>query len=436
MQLIKVGAAVLNQTPLAWDANKANILEAIRLAREEGVSLLCLPELCITGYGCEDAFLSPGVQKTAQDVLLEIAPQTSGMIVALGLPTEFRGALYNTACLLVDGKVVALVAKQHLAGSGIHYEPRWFKPWPATVRESIELDDQRVPMGDTLIDCGGVLLGFEICEDAWVANRTGSALARRGADVLLNPSASHFAFDKQNVRRRFVLEGSRAFNVTYLFSNHLGNEAGRAVYDGGAMIASNGELLAQGPRFSFQDVGLTSATVDIEATRMSRSRMASYDPQWSQTAQRPVQAEFSYPDLKPERREADTSDWEQGDFVKEEEFARAVSLSLYDYLRKSRSRGFVVSLSGGADSSAVASLCGLAVRLGTTELGPERFLSKLTYIPELAGLRDPAEIVRRLVTCVYQSTRNSSQTTRAAPRRVSSAPRPVSRRRWLSKNPL
>ena len=54
MQLIKVGAAVLNQTPLAWAANKANILEAIRQAKADDVSILCLPEMCITGYGCED----------------------------------------------------------------------------------------------------------------------------------------------------------------------------------------------------------------------------------------------------------------------------------------------------------------------------------------------------------------------------------------------
>ena len=65
----------------------------------------------------------------------------------------------------------------------------------------------------------------------------------RGVDVLLNPSASHFAFGKQTIRRRLVLEGSRAFGVSYLYANLLGNEAGRAVYDGGGMIATAGNLL-------------------------------------------------------------------------------------------------------------------------------------------------------------------------------------------------
>ena len=76
MQLLKVGAAVLNQTPLAWESNKAHILAAIEAARRQRVSLLCLPELCITGYGCEDAFLSPGVQRTAMTMLGEILPAT------------------------------------------------------------------------------------------------------------------------------------------------------------------------------------------------------------------------------------------------------------------------------------------------------------------------------------------------------------------------
>ena len=83
-------------------------------------------------------------------------------------------------------------------------------------------------------------------------------------DLLLNPSASHFAFQKHQVRRRFVLDGSRAFHVVYIYANLLGNEAGRAIYDGDAMIASGGQLLASGPRFSFRDFHVTSAVVDIE----------------------------------------------------------------------------------------------------------------------------------------------------------------------------
>ena len=102
MKLVKVGAAVLNQTPFDWDGNQAHILEAIRLARADDVTVLCLPEMAITGYGCEDAFFSPGLQEQAFAVLEAIAPATRGMVVSVGLPLYFEKALYNAGALLVD----------------------------------------------------------------------------------------------------------------------------------------------------------------------------------------------------------------------------------------------------------------------------------------------------------------------------------------------
>ena len=185
--LIKVAAAILNTTPLAWKANRTAIVQAIHAARQQNVSILCLPELCITGYGCEDAFLSSGTQAMAQKLLLELVPETTGMAVSFGLPLLHRGALFNTAALAVDGKLQGLVAKQHLAGEGIHYEPRWFKRWPNNAREHVEIAGQTLPFGDLLFDVGDVRLGFEICEDAWVANRPGAELAERGVDIILNP---------------------------------------------------------------------------------------------------------------------------------------------------------------------------------------------------------------------------------------------------------
>src|SRR4051812_48309986 len=102
MRLIKLAAAVLNQTPLDWDGNRAHILTAIDEARRQQASLVCMPELCISGYGCEDMFHAHGVQQTAWQVLHEILPATRGLIVSLGLPLEYNTALYNAACLVVD----------------------------------------------------------------------------------------------------------------------------------------------------------------------------------------------------------------------------------------------------------------------------------------------------------------------------------------------
>src|SRR5574337_375656 len=131
MRLIKVGVACVNQTPFAWDENFWHLRTAIEHARAEGVTILCLPELAITGYGCEDTFFTDGLQDTAFAQLEALAPHTKDMVVAVGLPLYHETALYNAAALLADGAIVGFVAKQFLAGDGIHYEPRWFKPWPA-----------------------------------------------------------------------------------------------------------------------------------------------------------------------------------------------------------------------------------------------------------------------------------------------------------------
>ena len=226
MKLVKLGAGVLNQTPLDWDGNRARILAAIGEARDRAVSILCLPELCITGYGCEDAFYSPGVHELALTVLQEIIPQTDRIIVCLGLPLLHQGGIYNVAALVADKKLLGLVGKQNLAGEGLHYEPRWFKPWPASACIDYDIGGQNYPLGDLIFECGDVRIGFEICEDAWVANRPGGQLAQQGVDILLNPSASHFAFGKHAVRRRFVLDGSRAFGVSYVYANFGGERSG------------------------------------------------------------------------------------------------------------------------------------------------------------------------------------------------------------------
>ncbi len=420
MQLIKVAAAVLNQTPLDWHGNQRRIAEAIELARDAGAHVLCLPELCVTGYGCEDAFHAPGVHQTARTVLAELAPLTRGMIVSLGLPLPFQHGVFNTACLAVDGRVVGFVAKRFLAGDGIHYEPRWFKPWPAGHRAEVNWHGESVPIGDLVFDCGGVRIGFEICEDAWVANRPGAELALRGVDVILNPSASHFAFGKYEIRRRFVLEGSRAFNVSYVYSNLLGNESGRAIYDGGALIASGGKLLVAGPRFSFRDVEVSVAQVDVADTRMKQSRTGSFEPDLSATTDN-VSVPFDFGHGSLELNTPHIPDWETGSDLKHEEFARAVSLGLFDYLRKSRSQGFVVSLSGGADSSAISCLVWLLVKFALRDLDLPGLRHKLRHIAALAAAQSPEQVVGKLLSCVYQSTENSSATTRSAARAVAEA---------------
>ena len=373
MNHFRLAAAALNQTPLDWDKNRRHILAAVAEARDTGVGVLCLPELCITGYGCEDMFFSAGVQRSALDELAGIVPETHGLVACIGLPVCFEGAVYNCAALACDGRLLGLVAKQHLAGDGIHYEPRWFRRWPAGQVGTVEVGGVACPIGDLLFDCGGVRIGMEICRDAWLPDRTGVQLARRGADVLLNPSASHFAFAKQLIRERIVLEGSRAFCVSYAYANLLGNEAGRAIYDGGTLLASEGRMIARGPRFSYADWLVTSAAVDVAATRRLRGERFPELEQGATPAERMIAAEFHFPAVTEAGVAVSVSagtcggessrhtpcavaaadgtrsapatvpghpEWETGADWKEEEFARAMPLALFDYLRRSRRRGW------------------------------------------------------------------------------------------------
>jgi NAD+ synthase (glutamine-hydrolysing) len=427
VQRIRLGAAALNQTPLDWDGNRDRIAAACAEARRQEVAILCCPELCVSGYGCEDAFPAAGVLETAAAVLLELEEASRGLILAVGLPVRWESGVYDATALLVDGQLAGLVAKQHLAGEGLHYEPRWFRRWPAGRRRQVRIAGREVPFGDLRFSCGGVRIGFEICEDAWSADRPGGRLAARGIDVILNPSASHFAFGKEKIRQRFVLEGARAYATAYVYANLLGNEAGRIVYDGSTLIASPAGLIAAGRRFCFADLVVTSGVVDLDAIRLAQSRFL--QPGTLVPDDDVVACDFTPSLIAPEspvlpvdRRDAWESQPEGRHSIKEEEFTRAVSLGLIDSLRKSRSSGFVVSASGGADSSAVIALVAIGVRLVVGEYGAaaaERLGIEAGAVSEQTPA-DPEQLTRQLVaqllTCVYQATAYSGSVTREAAR--------------------
>ncbi|QDS98570.1 NAD(+) synthase [Adhaeretor mobilis] len=415
MPKIRLAAASLNQIPLDWEGNRLRIVAALDAAREAGAALLCLPELCISAYGCEDTFFAKGVQQTSLEVLLKLLPDTHGMVTTVGLPLVVDGVLYNASALIADGTLVGFAVKQYLAGDGIHYEPRWFHPWPQGKTSQVEIEGKSYPVGDLVFDCQGIKIGFEICRDAWVENRPGMQLAKRGIDILLNPSASHFAFGKQEIRRNFAKQAAREFHVAFVYCNLLGNESGRAIFDGGTLIAAGDRIVAEGPRLSFADSTMATADIDLETIREKRlEALCAAKPQAE------VACEFQFPSAVDSIPATQMSPWDASPPPKEEEFARAVALGLHDYLRKSRSRGFVVSLSGGADSSAVATLVWLMVKLASNELGEAGFVERLEYLAEQSSEQSHLP-VRGLLTCVYQATKNSGEVTRNAAESVAGA---------------
>lgn len=378
MKRLKLAGATLNQTPFDWKGNADNIVEAIHQARQEGARILCLPELCITGYGCEDVFLSDWLSEKAFEQLLKLKEHCNNITVNIGLPVRMDGRTYNGSCVIHNKEILGITLKQNLPNDGIHYEPRWFTPWqPGKV---ITLTRQGITFqaGDLIYESNGIRFGIEICEDGWSKEkRPGYNFHKRGVDLILNPSASHFAMGKSSNREEEVaLDGSRLFNCVYIFCNLLGNEAGRIIYDGDILFAQRGRLLVRNTRLSFKPVNVIASAVDFEHPEKSEHKLL--------------------PDSKD----------------RNEELTKAVTLGLFDYLRKSKAKGFVLSLSGGADSSICAVMVAEMVKRASDTLGWDRFCSSLG----LPKVENKQEAIKQLLACAYQASKNSSRETLHAAR--------------------
>ena len=402
---MRIAGAALNQTPIAWENNLRNIQAAIEQAKSAGVELLCLPELCLTGYGCEDLFLSDWMPQAALAHLQQVREWTHGICVVVGLPIRLNHRTYNTAAVLRDGQILGFAAKQFLANDGVHYETRFFAPWVAGETTTVSWEGETWQLGDLVFEHQGVCFGFEICEDAWRADDVRPAGRLKGkVDLIVNPSASHFAMSKTDVRYQLVMKASRTFNCTYLYANLLGNEAGRIIFDGEILVARNGHLLRRNQLLSFKEVDLEWVDVDFATVLEPATEIV------------PLPAPDEYKELN-----------------------QAMSLALFDYLRKAGSRGFVLSLSGGADSCFCAVGVAEMVRLGVEELGVDEFKRRsgclgegelkvtseelkgeaavsarpelLTFNASPSSSSINQELVRQLLTCAYQGTVNSSDDT-------------------------
>ena len=171
-----------------------------------------------------------------------------------------------------------------------------------------------------------------------------------------------------------------------MFANLLGNESGRVIFDGDAYIAQNGQIIAESNRFSFADSNLIYCAVDLQEISSQADDIIESNTEVSETDQLVTQNSIN--------------SWEDSEYIKEEEFARSISLGLFDYLRKSKSFGYVVSLSGGADSSSISSLCFMAMRLAEKEVGFEGLKQKLAYIPWMNSISEMHGLLSKLLTTI------------------------------------
>ena len=398
---IRISALSLNQTALDWQGNFDRISAAIESARSQGSQVVLLPEMALCGYGCEDVFLTDHLYQRCENLIEQLLPLTAGLVCSIGLPLKIAGLNYNAAAFIADGKIQGFYCKKHLANDGLHYEHRWFEPWPEKQIDVISFLGQTYPVGDLCFDIDKLRFGFEICQDAWVDSRSQSLLSENTVDLVLNPSASHFALRKQKARRQLIIDGSKNFDCHYLYANLNGNEAGRVIYDGAVMYAHAGELKYESERLDLDEYRIHTFDLEIEEKIKTSNEF--------------TKAESSFKFKQNLDTSSKTSTYPLSkDLSEHEEFLLAETLGLFDYMRKSWSKGFILSLSGGVDSAVCATLVDFMAQRLWNELGEEQVKTRLSYIPAISQIDSARSLTNKLLMCVYQASINSGPVTENA----------------------
>jgi NAD+ synthase (glutamine-hydrolysing) len=395
---MQISAVTINQTPLDWDANFKRITSAIEDAPSS--DFILFPEMALTAYGCEDVFLSPHLRERSLQILQDLLPYTKGQIVAIGLPLEIKNKLYNTLAVLADEKIIGFYCKKHLANDGLHYEKRWFEPWPDRHVDKVYINGETIPVGDCIFQVNNLRFAFEICQDAWEETRFDSHLSELQLDIIFNPSASHFALGKQLHRKQLIIDGAKNFDCHYFYANLNGNEAGRVIYDGAVFYAAFDELKYESSRLHLEEYRLHQFNTELNLKE--------------KYTQSPCIVHFNH-EFKTITKKPSCS---QSPAIKalspHEEFLLAETLGLFDYMRKSWSKGFILSLSGGVDSATCAALVYHMCERLCNELGLEQVKSRLSYIPDIENITCEKTLSKLLLSCVYQASANSGPVTEKA----------------------
>ena len=349
--------------------NAEQIFTMMREADKQGVKVLCLPELCLTGYTCGDLFLQDTLLCGAEEGLQTILEATRNldMVTVLGLPVRCKwdNKLYNCAAVIQSGEILGLVPKTYLPNYGEFYEERWFASG-AGVETSVDLCGETVDMDAAgLFACETVpnlVLGVEICEDLWATEPPSARLARGGATVILNLSASNELVGKSGYRRNLVVgqSGRRVCGYVYADAGE-GESTTDLVFTGHNMIAENGALLAE-RRFA---TGLTISEIDVDRLAYERRRMTTFNGQRQADLWR---ASFSLP-LEETRLTRAVS---PAPFVPADaedraercnEILKIAALGLKKRLEHTGARTAVVGLSGGLDSTLAILITAVAMKL-------------------------------------------------------------------------
>ena len=373
---LKVGAGTPKVQVADCAANARACTALIRAAADAGVKVLCLPELCVTGYTCGDLFLQETLLGGAEDALQTMLAETKDLdlVVCAGLPVRWNHKLFNCAAVFCRGELLGLVPKTNIPNYTEFYEARWF-----TSGRELKDTDFCIPFAGQdavkfstglVFRCAGdplLTIGVEICEDLWAADTPSTRLCAGGATLILNPSASDEIVGKADYRRTLLSATSGRLVCGYVYADAgWGESSTDLIYAGHNLIAENGSILAE-RRF---ETGLTVSEIDLQKLDHERRRMSTF----------PAGAEDLYPCYFELCREETrlTRYVDPNPFVPAgrgdrearcAEILRLAAQGLAKRLEHTRAATAVVGLSGGLDSTLAILITAIAFDLLGREHG-------------------------------------------------------------------
>ena len=276
---VKVAAAV----PLVQVADCFYNIEKIeglmRQASEKGVQIIAFPELSVTGYTCLDLFAQQTLLNGAEAALLQLVSNTADLdiLTIVGVPLRTENRLINAAVVFQKGAIRGVVPKTYLPNYKEFQEQRWFTSATELRESTISIGKEEYPMGSHLLFRSGRLTaGIEICEDLWVPVPPSSLLTMEGANIIFNLSASNELIGKHAYLRSLICQQSARCMAGYVYaSSGFGESSTDLVFAGNGIIAENGNLLAESPRFTMEEQ-LVISEIDIETLQNDRQVNTSF----------------------------------------------------------------------------------------------------------------------------------------------------------------
>ena len=276
---IRVASATPKIRVADCEYNASAIIEQAKQAAQRGASMIVFPELCITGYTCHDLFLQRRLLIAAENALERIIEETKDLeaVIIVGVPVPAMGKLYNCAAVICKGELLGLPAKTFIPNYSEFYELRHFTP----VKKggiNVEYAGRYASIGQPMVfgctDMPEFCFGVEICEDVWTPDPPSTELAKNGALIIANISASDEVIGKADYRRTLVKAHSGSLSCTYAYADSgIGESTQDMIFAGLNIIAENGSVLAESKTFSH---GLTIADIDIKKLSYERRRMNTF----------------------------------------------------------------------------------------------------------------------------------------------------------------